>query len=148
LAGLTCSSFLCRPFCPAADVGGECPGSNTPCIQFYNDEDVAIDQDSVCFSTCTPSPNNCPVGACTIEVTGPGSSAIYAYCQEPGTDVAGDSCASSLDCAAGTFCGVTSGECEQICRTTSDCANLGVEFACNTSIGFTLGGVVYGICVD
>jgi hypothetical protein len=147
LSGLTCVSFLCRPFCAAGDVGSECPGAtNTQCVQLY-DDDVAVDQDSVCFSSCTPVPNDCPVGACTIQSTAPGSDTIYSYCQEPGANVAGESCTSNLDCAAGTACGSSSGVCEQFCRTTEDCANLGVD-TCDTSMGFTLNGVVYGICFD
>jgi hypothetical protein len=147
LAGLTCVSSLCRPFCTAADIGSGCPGtSDTQCVQLY-DDGVAVDQDSVCFSGCTPVPNNCAIGACTILNTAPGSDTIYSYCQEPGTGAAGAGCTSNIDCAAGTVCGSSSGVCEQFCRTASDCANLGLD--CDTTnMGFTLNGIVYGICFD
>jgi hypothetical protein len=124
-----------------------CPGTtDTLCVQLY-DDDVAVDQDAVCFSGCTPVPNNCAIGACTILDTAPGSGTLYSYCEAPGRGAAGASCTSNLDCAAGTACGASSGVCEQFCRTVSDCANLDID-NCDTSMGFTLNGVVYGICFD
>jgi hypothetical protein len=63
-----------------------------------------------------------------------------------GTVLAGGACTAQSDCVAGTTCQNIGGMplCVRPCRTTADCA---VGTACdNTTDGFTLNGVLYGLC--
>ncbi|MGO8994668.1 MAG: hypothetical protein ACLQVI_15235 [Polyangiaceae bacterium] len=153
-AGLTCASGVCHPYCSPSDVETTCPTSATggPTLGLCNQVNVnaaAVPQDSYCFFACTPSPNDCPSGqGCVIDTV---EGTNYSDCQVAGSVAPGGSCTTTSSCAAGSTC-YTGGEggslCLQFCLATSDCANLGASFQCNTTIGLALDGVLYGLCDD
>jgi hypothetical protein len=143
--GLACSGGVCRPYCAMS--GALCPAAATgPALgECINDPTVGA-QDNLCLLPCTPSPNNCGTGqTCGLPTI---NGATYTNCVSAGSVPAGESCSDQTDCVAGTTCQSVDGEaiCVQPCRTTMDCSNLSGTACDTTTDGFTVNGMLYGLC--
>jgi hypothetical protein len=73
----------------------------------------------------------------------------YSDCQAVGPVAVGGACSTDANCAQGAICyagDAAGGVCMQLCLAAEDCASLGAQLQCDTTIGLALDGVLYGLC--
>jgi hypothetical protein len=144
--GYACANFGdCREYCIVGGTG--CP-SGMKCKPHSSPALVAGVEFGVCATDCDPlTASSCPSGEKCFPI---GNAAElkpktgFSDCIGAGAAAIGDTCASSLDCAAGLSCIDLS--CEPLCRlgTASDCPS---DSICRSLVaGFTVDGDEWGSC--
>jgi hypothetical protein len=126
----------------------QCTGPGGLCVIKLESGGVEIPGLTICSENCDPSSTaGCPAGmGCGVFQETEGQMRLFTGCRETGTATQGQTCSTSVLCAASYGCFDTGGfdECLKYCKVANPSCPAGT--ACMAA-GITIGSTEYGACL-